>query len=137
MKILFITLMLMFSTATFASGGHHHHDGEDGKDGVDGIDGQDGAVGIAGVNGLDARNGVSDNDFGTGVASLIALTNIDFSSSTQQWQVGVGLGTYDGEQALAFGVGKLVPKYDMLFKASGTVANSEMGIGVGLVWKIK
>jgi len=127
--VLIALVALTIAIPAFASGGHHHH--------VDGIDGQDGVAGVAGINGLDARNGVSGNDFNTGVASLIALSNIDFSSSTKQWQVGIALGAYDGEQALAFGAGKLVHKYDMLFKASGTVANDELGIGVGLMWKIK
>jgi len=143
MKIFIIALMLVFSTAVFANGDHHHHEGEDGKDGkdgidgVDGVDGIDGVSGLNGVNGLDGSNGISKSNLNIGLASSIALSNIDFSSSTHQWQVGVGMGTYDGEQAVAFGAGKLVSKYDMLFKVSGTAANSELGLGVGLVWKIK
>ena len=140
MKILILAFMLVFSTAVFASGDHHHHEGEDGKDGVDGVDGIDGVDGVSGLNGIngfDGTDGIDSSDFNTGVASLIALSNIDFSSSTQQWQVGIAAGTYDGEQAVAFGVGKLIPKYDMLFKVSGTAANSELGLGVGLMWKIK
>jgi len=143
MKTFIIALMLIFSTAVFASGNHHHHEGEDGKDGkdgidgVDGIDGIDGVSGLNGINGFDGSNGIDSSDFNTGVASLIALSNIDFSSSTQQWQVGIAAGTFDGEQAIAFGAGKLLPKYDMLFKVSGTAASSELGLGVGLMWKIK
>jgi len=140
MKILLLALMLMFSTAIFASGEHHHHNGEDGKDGVDGIDGIDGADGISGLNGIngfDGTDGLDSSDLNIAIASSIALSNIDFSSSTQQWQIGIAAGTYDGEQAIAFGAGKLVAKYDMLFKVSGTAANSELGLGVGLMWKIK
>lgn len=140
MKTFIIALMLIFSTAIFASGEHHHHNGEDGKDGVDGVDGIDGADGISGLNGINGLNGshgIRSSDLNVGIASAIALSNIDFSSSTQQWQVGIAAGTYDGEQAIAFGAGKLVAKYDMLFKVSGTAANSELGLGVGLVWKIK
>ncbi len=140
MKTFIIALMLIFSTAIFASGEHHHHNGEDGKDGVDGVDGIDGADGISGLNGINGLNGshgIRSSDLNVGIASAIALSNIDFSSSTQQWQVGIAAGTYDGEQAIAFGAGKLVAKYDMLFKVSGTAANSELGLGVGLMWKIK
>lgn len=140
MKILILAFMLMFSTAIFASGDHHHHQGEDGQDGIDGVDGVDGIDGVSGVNGingLDGSNGVAKSNLNTGIASAIALSNIDFSSSTQQWQIGIAAGTYDGEQAVAFGAGKLVSKYDMLFKVSGTAANSELGLGVGFVWKIK
>jgi len=140
MKTFIIALMLIFSTAIFASGEHHHHEGEDGKDGVDGVDGIDGVDGVSGlngINGLNGSNGSSKSNLNTGIASVIALSNIDFSSSTQQWQVGIAAGTYDGEQAVAFGAGKLIPKYDMLFKVSGTAANSELGLGVGLMWKIK
>jgi len=140
MKTFIIALMLIFSTAIFASGEHHHHNGEDGQDGIDGIDGIDGVDGVSGlngINGLNGSNGSSKSNLNTGIASTIALSNIDFSSSTQQWQVGIAAGTYDGEQAVAFGAGKLIPKYDMLFKVSGTAANSELGLGVGLMWKIK
>jgi len=113
--------------------------GSNGSNGLDGSDGSDGAAGVAGLNGVDGLDaeGISNEDFNTGIASMIALSNIDFSSSTKQWQIGLGAGLYDGEQALAFGVGKLVPKYDMLFKASGTVANDNLGVGFGLVWKVK
>ncbi len=143
MKTFIIALMLVFSTAVFANGDHHHHEGEDGQDGqdgidgVDGVDGTNGVSGINGVNGLDGNNGIHKSNLNIGVASVIAVSQIDFSSSTNQWQIGVGLGTYDGEQAVAFGAGKLVSKYDMLFKVSGTAANSELGLGVGLMWKIK
>ena len=140
MKTFIIALMLIFSTAIFVSGEHHHHNGEDGKDGVDGIDGIDGTDGISGlngINGLNGSNGIRSSDLNIAIASSIALSNIDFSSSTQQWQVGIAAGTYDGEQAIAFGAGKLVAKYDMLLKVSGTAANSELGLGVGLMWKIK
>jgi len=143
MKILILALMLMFSLGAYANDDHHHHqgeDGKDGKDGIDGVDGLDGTNGIAGVNGingLDGANGIHKSNLNTGVASVIAVSQIDFSSSTNQWQIGVGFGTYDGEQAVAFGAGKLVTKYDMLFKVSGTAANSELGLGVGLMWKLK
>lgn len=144
MKIFIIALMLIFSFGAYADKKHHHEDhhhagedGQDGIDGVDGIDGIDGVSGLNGINGLNGSNGIDSSDFNTGVASLIALSNIDFSSSTQQWQIGIAAGTFDGEQAVAFGAGKLVAKYDMLFKVSGTAANNELGLGVGLMWKIK
>lgn len=142
MKYLLLTLLLVFSTAAYSGGGHGHdgEDGKDGKDGIDGVDGVDGADGVSGlngINGLDGSNGIDKSNLNIGIASVIAVSQIDFSSSTNQWQIGVGMGTYDGEQAVAFGAGKLVQKYDMLFKVSGTAANSELGLGVGLMWKIK
>lgn len=143
MKTFILTLILMFSFGAYASDDHHHHAGQDGKDGqngidgVDGIDGADGVSGLNGINGLNGTNGIKNSDLNIAIASSIALSNIDFSSSTKQWQVGIAAGTYDGEQAIAFGAGKLSHKYDMLFKVSGTAANSELGLGVGLTWKIK
>ncbi len=140
MKILILALLLVFSVGAYASESHHHHEGGDGQDGVDGVDGIDGVDGLNGLNGsdgFDGANGIHTSNLNNAMASSIALSNIDFSSSTAQWQVGVAVGGYGGEEALAFGVAKLVPKYDMLIKFSGTQSNSHTGYGVGLMWKIK
>lgn len=140
--------LLLFTTATFANGNSHHHEeagpqgeqgiqGEVGPQGPAGANGIDGVAGIAGLNSINSIPEVNNSKLYTGMASAIALANIDFSSSTSHWQIGIGAGTYEGRQAMAFGVGKLVTKYDMLFKASGTVSSEHTGVGVGLMWKIQ
>jgi len=142
MRILFTILILVtIWTHGHANGGHHDgedgKDGKDGIDGVDGIDGTNGVVGLNGVNGLDGSNGIDSSNLYTGIASSFAMSNLDFSSSTTQWQVGAAMGGYGGQEAWAMGAAKLIPKYDVLIKFSGTRSNSHTGYGVGFVWKIK
>lgn len=143
MKLLLLAFIMMFSLGAYAGDDHHHHNGEDGQDGqdgidgIDGIDGVDGGSGVAGVNGFDGSNGIDTTNLNIGLASSFAMSNMDFSSSTKQWQVGAAMGGYGGEEAWAVGAAKLLPEHDVLIKFSGTRSNSHTGYGVGFVWKIK
>jgi hypothetical protein len=146
MKYLFL-LFIFFAPVSWADCGHGNNPceipipGPQGEQGEQGPQGEQGTQGVAGTAGLDGTNGSSLNlaseSYVDGTtAGLMAVQQIDFSSSTRQWQVGVGVGGYSGEQAIAVGVGKLIPKYDMLFKGSASYFNSEPAYGVGLMWKL-
>jgi YadA-like membrane anchor domain/Collagen triple helix repeat (20 copies) len=157
MKYLLLALVL-FAPITWADCGHGNNpceipvpgpqgeqgpQGDPGPAGPQGPQGEQGIQGEAGAAGLDGNDSSVDTasftteDYSNSImAGTMAMSQLDFSSSTQQWQLGVGVGGYVGEQAIAVGVGKLIPKYDMLFKGSATYVNSEPAYGVGLMWKL-
>jgi hypothetical protein len=153
MKYLFLVVVLFIPT-TWADCGHGNNPCEvsiPGPPGPQGEQGPPGPQGVAGVNGTDGDSGAGVNtfssetlssysteDYSNGLmAGSMAISQLDFSSSTRHWQIGIGVGGYEGEQAIAFGAGKLITKYDMLFKASATYVNSEPAYGAGLMWKIQ
>jgi len=67
------------------------------------------------------------------LASSMAVDAISFGTNTRKWQLGLGAGYHEGEEALAIGVGKMVEteKMEFLFSLKGTKANSDWGVGIG------
>lgn len=146
MKYLILVLAL-FVPVTWADCGHGNNpcdDGTPGPPGPQGEQGEQGDPGPAGVAGVDGQDGASTdltsystNSYSDGLmAGTMAVSQIDFSSSTSKWQLGAGVGYYEGENAVAIGVGKLLPNQDMLFKGTITHINSEPAYGAGLMWKL-
>jgi hypothetical protein len=82
---------------------------------------------------------VTNNLIGIGeeyLAGTMAVSNLDFSSSTRQWQLGAATGFYGNAKAIAIGAGKLVPKWDMMFRASVTPIGDDIAYGIGMTWKV-
>ena len=71
----------------------------------------------------------SDNE---GVASAIAAGQCQFDW-THSWQGCAAFGTFDGNDAAAFGIGK---RYDeILFNGTISIEEGELGIGASANWK--
>lgn len=115
-----------------------------GPQGPPGPAGPAGIAGVAGTSNVDIDSfesnylsGYADEDYVNSVtAGFMAVSQIDFSSSTSKWQIGVGAGYYESENAVALGVGKLLPNHDILLKGTITSINSENAYGAGLMWKL-
>jgi autotransporter adhesin len=94
---------------------------------------------INNINNIDSLlDSVQIDEFQDSLAAgFMAVSQIDFSSSTKAWQVGVGVGHYESENAVAVGVGKLLPDYDVLIRGTLTNINSDTAYGAGIMWKIQ
>ena len=67
-----------------------------------------------------------------GVASAIAAGQCQFDW-THSWQGCAAFGTFDGNDAAAFGIGK---RYDeILFNGTVSIEEGELGIGASANWK--
>jgi hypothetical protein len=154
--MLLLVLLLPFTSEADCGHGNNPCEvpgpqGEQGPKGDKGDKGDPGNSGVAGVAGANGQNGLdgdsietnllsgyADEDYVDGVtAGFMAVSQIDFSSSTSAWQVGVGVGYYESENAIAIGVGKLLPDHDILLKGTITNINSENAYGAGLMWKLQ
>jgi len=78
-------------------------------------------------------NVLDDDALSAILASSMAVDAISFGTNTRKWQLGLGAGYHEGEEALAIGVGKMVEteKMEFLFSLKGTKANSDWGVGIG------
>jgi autotransporter adhesin len=145
-KYLLLFILLLPFTSEADNKHHQGEQGPQGEQGEQGPQGDTGSAGVAGTAGVDSfkidtnslLSGYADEDYVDGVtAGFMAVSQIDFSSSTSAWQVGVGVGYYESENAIAFGVGKLLPDQDILLKGTITNINSDNAYGAGLMWKIQ
>jgi len=69
-----------------------------------------------------------------GVASAIAAGQCQFDW-THSWQGCAAVGTYDGNGAAAFGIGK---RYnEVLFNGTVSIEEGEIGLGGSVNWKFK
>jgi len=140
MKILFITLMLMFSTAVFADcdDGNEHHYCDDLIPGIQGEQGEQGEQGIAGID-----SGWTDSEITEMFAASSAMSGLDFDSTTNKLQLGLALGGYGSQTDLAVGVAKNWDSDktgDVLFSFKTTLQESgddgKRPWVVGAVWKV-
>ncbi len=142
MKLFLFTLMLVFSTTALADKKHHHGHHEHVTI-INNITEVTNVTNVTeGVNETFVTNNSTElqhnfnNISGEYMAGTMAVANLDFSSSTKQWQVGAAIGFYGNQEAIAVGVGKLVPDWDMMFRASITPTGSHTAFGIGATWKI-
>ena len=75
---------------------------------------------------------VYNSSIDSGIALGIANAQLDFDWSTlNQVQAGVGMGTYNGKSALAFGASKRVGS--ILLKASAGLEDNKQSLGFGIM----
>lgn len=65
-----------------------------------------------------------------GVALGIAMSQLGFEWGTKSFQAGIGLGSFDGEDAISIGVGKRVDR--LLINGSIGREGDKYGYGLGL-----
>ena len=71
-----------------------------------------------------------------GIASSVAMANIPLVDTGKTFAVGVGLGGYDGQSALALGASYRISP-NGVFRASvstGSAAKTAVGAGVSFSW---
>ena len=130
-----VVLLLTLANIAYASGNHHDDDeqgekgdrGEQGIAGTNGLDGKDGATGLRGKAGL---NGSSVTNTTNGTALGIAISQLHFDWGTKSLQGGVGVGSYDGKDAVSIGIGKRVDR--LLINGSVGREGNKYGYGLGL-----
>ena len=91
------------------------------------------------TNNYTITQGLTDDELAEGIAGLMSVAAIDFTSTTNKWQLGIGAGGYDGVEALSIGVGKVLDSEsfgDVLFTFKATRANNHTPWGGALIWKI-
>ena len=71
-----------------------------------------------------------------GIASSAAMANIPLVDTTKKFAVGVGLGGYDGQSALAVGGSYRVNPMTVIrgSVAGGSASKTAVGVGVGFSW---
>ncbi len=71
-----------------------------------------------------------------GIASTAAMANIPLVDPTKKFAVGVGLGGYDGQSALAVGGSYRVNPTTVIrgSVAGGSASKTAVGVGVGISW---
>lgn len=70
-----------------------------------------------------------------GIALAIANAQHHFALGTYSWQAAVGLGRFEENQAISFGVAKRVYSDQLLLSGSLGIENGRKGAGVGLNWR--
>lgn len=65
-----------------------------------------------------------------GVALGIAMSQLGFEWGTKSFQAGIGLGSFDGQDAISIGIGKRVDR--LLINGSIGREGSKYGYGLGL-----
>jgi autotransporter adhesin len=71
-----------------------------------------------------------------GIASAAAMSNIPLVETNKQFAVGVGLGGYDGQSAIAFGA-SVRANPSTVFRASiagGSASKTTVGAGMSFSW---
>lgn len=123
-------------------------DGKDGAPGVAGVngkDGKDGAPGVNGVNGVDGKDGVAsykDSDkYEGGIAGAMAVAQIDHARNNGT-MVGIGLASFESEEALAFGAGKSwmvngEVVNEITLGVAGFISEETEGVGASLNFHFK
>ena len=84
-----------------------------------------------------AKIGGVAKDANAGTASAIAAANLPQSTIPGMGMTTVGLGTYDGQSALAVGISKMSDSGKWVIKASATTNTQGKvgaGVGVGFHW---
>lgn len=100
-------VLLMFSTTLFAGGSHHE----------------------PATNTTTTTN--ITNTSGTALAIATAQHNFDFG--THSWQGSIGVGSFDSESAISFGVAKRLDR--VLVNGSFAREDNKTGVGVGVNWR--
>ena len=125
----FIVLM-MFAIQAQASGSYRN-----GTNGMDGRDGTNGMNGVNGTNGIDGSN-FNDIDLVRAISINAAMANIPTISHEgkdhMHTNIGVGVGGYDGENAIAIGASHMDDA--MTVKGSVGFSGGEELYGVGVGW---
>jgi len=70
-----------------------------------------------------------------GIALAIAAAQHQFDWGTYSLQGSIGVGEYDGNNAISFGIGGRIGKDRMLVNGSIGVEEGKTGIGAGLNWR--
>ncbi len=119
MKLLLI-LLLAFAGSAFADKKHHDHHSE-----VINI------TEVTEVTNITEVTHIVQSDT-EGVASAIAAGQCQFDW-THSWQGCAAVGSYDGNSAAAFGLGK---RYnEVLLNGTVSIEDGEIGVGASVNWK--
>jgi hypothetical protein len=73
---------------------------------------------------------VINTETANGAALAIAMSQLGFEWGTKSFQAGVGLGSFDGEDAISIGIGKRVDR--LLINGSIGREGNKYGYGLGL-----
>jgi len=75
---------------------------------------------------------IINNETANGAALAIAMSQLSFDWSTKNLQAGVGLGSFDSQDAISFGLGKRVDR--LLINGSVGREGNNYGYGLGINW---
>ena len=103
-------ILFLLATPVYASNWHHHHDQP--------------------TTNTTTNNTVINNE---GVALAIAKAQHHFDFGTHSWQGSIGVGTFDSESAISFGVAKRLDR--VLVNGSVGFEDGKTGAGVGINWR--
>jgi YadA-like membrane anchor domain len=73
---------------------------------------------------------IINNETASGVALAIAMSQLSFDWSTRAYQAGIGLGSFNGADAISLGLGKRVDR--MLINGSIGREGDKYGYGMGI-----
>lgn len=73
---------------------------------------------------------IINTETANGVALAIAMSQLSFDWSTKAYQAGVGLGSFNGDDAISLGIGKRVDR--LLINGSIGREGNKYGYGLGI-----
>jgi len=73
---------------------------------------------------------IINNETANGAALAIAMSQLSFDWSTKTTQAGIGLGSFDSQDAISFGLGKRVDR--LLINGSVGREGNKYGYGLGI-----
>lgn len=73
---------------------------------------------------------IINNESANGAALAIAMSQLSFDWSTKSYQAGIGLGSFNGNDAISLGIGKRVDR--MLINGSIGREGNKYGYGFGV-----
>lgn len=71
-----------------------------------------------------------------GIALGVAQSQLQFDKNISNWQMGVGMGSYDNSQGYAFGAAKQIGEKSIINFSVGREGNQN-SYGAGLNWTLK
>ena len=121
--IISVICLVMVSAKAYAGGWHHDHEPDVY------------ATEITEVTNVTELTNITNHttEQADGVALAIANGQLNFDFATNDYQAGIGLGSFDGEDAVSVGIGKRLN--GVLLNGSIGREGNKYGYGIGANWR--